>query len=130
MKEEQQTPTPGERIWNQIQNVLGVISWIIIVLSIVWMTIRIIKINHERALIKDDPVSTEAIITRIADPTKGGLAVYYEYQVKDSVYHDYDRPGNKTVKTLSVGQKIPITYQRTNPSNSMMQHEKLFGSSN
>jgi len=127
-KEEPLPPSLWKRIWNILSDIVGWVSVVIIIASIIYMVCRLIKVTHERALIKDDPGRTEAIITRIANPTKGGYAVYYEYEVDGVHYRDFDRPGNKTVKTLHTGQTIPIDYQQSNPANSKMTHSKLFES--
>ena len=86
--------------------------------------IVIIHDNHiRRNQIKDNPVETEAVITKIG--RKGFLRgryahtrpVYYDYYVGDSLYHGmiYERK----VNNMKVGHTIKITYEKDNPSNSM-----------
>ena len=80
--------------------------------------------NHiRRNQIKDNPVETGAVITKIG--RKGFLRgryahtkpVYYDYYVGDSLYHGmiYERK----VNNMKVGHTIKITYEKDNPSNSM-----------
>ena len=79
--------------------------------------------NHiRRNQIKDNPVETEAVITRIGKKEywrgrHSGTPVYYDYYVGDSLYHGmiYERK----VNNMKVGHTIKITYEKDNPSNSM-----------
>ena len=79
--------------------------------------------NHiRRKQIKDNPVETEAVITRIGKKEywrgrHSGTPVYYDYYVGDSLYHGmiYERK----VNNMKVGHTIKITYEKDNPSNSM-----------
>ena len=86
--------------------------------------IVIIHDNHiRRNQIKDNPVETGAVITKIG--RKGFLRgryahtkpVYYDYYVGDSLYHGmiYERK----VNNMKVGHTIKITYEKDNPTNSM-----------
>ena len=73
-----------------------------------------------RNRIKNNPIETEAIITRIGDATRYiGPLVYYDYYVEDSLYQCIAAPGHKIADQLRVGQTIIITYEKDNPSNSM-----------
>ncbi len=79
--------------------------------------------NHiRRNQIKDNPVETEAVITRIGKKEywrgrHSGTPVYYDYYVGDSLYHGmiYERK----VNNMKVGHTIKITYEKDIPSNSM-----------
>lgn len=85
--------------------------------------IVIIHDNHiRRNQIKDNPIETEAVITRIGKKEywsgrHSGTPVYYDYYVGDSLYHGmiYERK----VNNMKVGHTIKITYEKDNPSNSM-----------
>ena len=95
-----------------------VIFFVLIIYSIVT-----IHDNHiRRNQIKDNPVETEAVITRIGKKEywsgrHPGTPVYYDYYVGDSLYHGmiYERK----VNNMKVGHTIKITYEKDNPSNSM-----------
>ena len=90
--------------------------------------IVIIHDNHiRRNQIKDNPVETEAVITRIGKKEfwRGRHAhtkpVYYDYYVGDSLYHGkiYESTKERETNNMRVGNTIKITYERDNPSNSM-----------
>ena len=91
-------------------------------------SIVIIHDNHiRRNQIKDNPVETEAVITKIGRRgiLRGRYAhtrpVYYDYYVGDSLYHGiiYESTKERETNNMRVGNTIKITYERDNPSNSM-----------
>ena len=83
--------------------------------------------NHTRRnQIKDNPVETEAVITKIGRKEflrgrHAGTPVYYDYYAGDSLYHGkvYTNGKERKANNMDVGHTIKITYQRDNPSNSM-----------
>lgn len=98
-------------------------AYLVIIFVLFINAIVIIHDNHiRRNQIKDNPVETEAVITKIG--RKGflrgrhlGTPVYYDYYVGDSLYHGmiYERK----VNNMKVGHTIKITYEKDIPSNSM-----------
>lgn len=98
----------------------------LLVIYFVFCIISFIVIVHDnhirRNQIKDNPVETEAVITKIGRKEfwrgrHAGTPVYYDYYVGDSLYHGmiYERK----VNNMKVGHTIKITYENGNPSNSM-----------
>ena len=84
--------------------------------------------NHiRRNQIKDNPVETEAVITKIGRKEfwRGRYVhtkpVYYDYYVGDSLYHGkiYESTKERETNNMRVGNTIKITYEKDNPSNSM-----------
>ena len=108
-------------------------SWLCLALFVIYFVFSIIyaivKIhdNHiRRNQIKDNPVETEAVSTRIGkkDILRGrhsGTSVYYDFYDADSLYHGiiYTTGKERKANNMVVGHTIKITYERDNPSNSM-----------
>lgn len=104
-------------------------AFLVIIFLLFINAIVIIHDNHiRRNQIKDNPVETEAVITKIG--RKGFLRgrhyahtkpVYYDYYVGDSLYHGkiYESTKERETNNMRVGNTIKITYERDNPSNSM-----------
>lgn len=102
------------------------LAFALVVIYFVFCIINFIVIVHDnhirRNQIKDNPVETEAVITKIGRKEfwrgrHAGIPVYYDYYVGDSLYHGmiYERK----VNNMKVGHTIKITYEKGNPSNSM-----------
>ncbi len=102
------------------------LAFALVVIYFVFLIIYSIVTIHDnhirRNQIKDNPVETEAVITRIGKKEywsgrHSGTPVYYDYYVGDSLYHGmiYERK----VNNMKVGHTIKITYEKDNPSNSM-----------
>ena len=100
------------------------LAFALIVIFFVFLIIYSIVTIHDnhirRNQIKDNPVETEAVITRIGKKEYWGprsTPVYYDYYVGDSLYHGmiYEIK----VNNMKVGHTIKITYEKDNPSNSM-----------
>ena len=100
----------------------------LIVIYFVFCIINFIVIVHDnhirRNQIKDNPVETEAVITKIGKKDFGrysGTPVYYDYYDGDSLYHGiiYVRGRKRKANNMEVGHTIKITYEKGNPSNSM-----------
>lgn len=102
------------------------LAFALLVIYFVFLIIYSIVTIHDnhirRNQIKDNPVETEAVITRIGKKEywsgrHSGTPVYYDYYVGDSLYHGmiYERK----VNNMKVGHTIKITYEKDNPSNSM-----------
>lgn len=108
------------KLWTVLFKTFGWLSVLYVVFGLVYGIDRICYWINLRSDINQNPGYIEAEITRIADPTRGGLTVYYDYRVNDSIIHGFGRPGNKTVKTLYVGRKIPIKYDKNHPSHSII----------
>ncbi len=120
-------PTKWEKTRNILTYIIGIPCLVIGTVLVIMMLAGGIKTHYNRAQIKKEPVRSEATITGFGDKRRaGGRKVYYEYVDNGVVYQGWDRPGDKTVETLKVGQIIPIDYQKSDPSNSMMLHDKLF----
>lgn len=106
-------------------------AFALLVIYFVFCIINFIVIVHDnhtrRNQIKDNPVETEAVITRIGKKEfwrgrHAGIPVYYDYYVGDSLYHGkiYTRSKKeRDTNNMRVGNTIKITYERDNPSNSM-----------
>jgi len=98
-------------------------EWLCFTIVVLCFIYIIVKISHNymrRNRIKNNPIETEAVITRIGDATRYiGPLVYYDYYVEDSLYQCITAPGHKIADQLRVGQTIKITYEKDNPSNSM-----------
>lgn len=106
------------------------LAFVLLVIYFVFCIINFIVIVHDnhtrRNQIKDNPVETEAVITRIGKKEfwRGrhtGIPVYYDYYVGDSLYHGkiYESTKERETNNMRVGNTIKITYERDNPSNSM-----------
>ncbi|MBP5326457.1 MAG: hypothetical protein J6Y98_00920 [Bacteroidales bacterium] len=98
-------------------------EWLCIAFVVFFLVYASVNIPYnyiQRNHIKNNPVETEAVITRIGDATRWiGPCVYYDYYVEDSLYHVEVAAGHKIADQLRVGQTINITYEKDNPSNSM-----------
>lgn len=103
----------------------------LVVIFFVFCIINFIVIVHDnhirRNQIKDNPVETEAVITKIGRKEfwRGRYVhtkpVYYDYYVGDSLYHGkiYESTKERKANNMEVGHTIKITYEKGNPSNSM-----------
>lgn len=104
-------------IWIIIKEVYGWICFILVVLSAIAIVCQFTYQIIKRYKIKQDPVRVEATITHIGESTRWiGPTIYFDYQVKKSIYHGQCCPGSRTAKQLHVGQKIIIEYENGNPS--------------
>lgn len=75
----------------------------------------------KRHRVTQDPVETEAIVTSIGKPTKGGgPTIYYRYQVNGSTLQGRYNPGTKEAKKIHIGQTIVINYERSDSTNSIV----------
>lgn len=106
-------------------------EWLCFTIVVLCFIYIIVKIPHNymrRNRIKNNPVETEAVITKIG--RKGFLRgrhyahtkpVYYDYYVGDSLYHGiiYESTKERETNNMRVGNTIKITYEKDNPSNSM-----------
>ena len=106
------------------------LAFALVVIYFVFCIINFIVIVHNnhirRNQIKDNPVETEAVITKIGrkEVWRGrhaGTPVYYDYYDGDSLYHGiiYVRGRKRKANNMEVGHTIKITYEKGNPSNSM-----------
>lgn len=105
------------------------LAFALVVIFFVFCIINFIVIVHDnhvkRNQIKDNPVETEAVITKIGKKDFGrysGTPVYYDYYVGESLYHGkiYTRSKKeRKANNMEVGNTIKITYEKDNPSNSM-----------
>ena len=110
----------GKAIFNLLKNGWGWLCFTIVVLCFIYIIVKIPHNYMRRNRIKNNPIETEAVITRIGDATRYiGPLVYYDYYVEDSLYQCIAAPGHKIADQLRVGQTIKITYEKDNPSNSM-----------
>ena len=113
----------GKSIVKLLKDWLAFALLVIYFVFLIIYSIVTIHDNHiRRNQIKDNPVETEAVITRIGKKEywrgrHSGTPVYYDYYVGDSLYHGmiYERK----VNNMKVGHTIKITYEKDNPSNSM-----------
>ena len=106
------------------------LAFALLVIYFVFLIIYSIVTIHDnhirRNQIKDNPVETEAVITRIGKKEywsgrHPGTPVYYDYYVGDSLYHGkiYESTKERETNNMRVGHTIKITYEKDNPSNSM-----------
>ena len=92
----------------------------LVVASVIYIVFKITTNHIKRKHIENDPVVTEAVLTKIGQGSRHvGQRIYYDYYVGDSLFHGNAVLGNKMAKNMVVGQTIKITFEKANPSNSM-----------
>lgn len=107
-----------KKLWNGTKWGFYWFCFILVVASFIYICYAVPKNFYERHRINKDPVYMDARITEIGSIPRVGPIVYYSYTVDDSVYHSHGGWNRKKRKELIVGDRIPIKYERGNPSNS------------
>lgn len=109
--------------WSWLFSALIVLAF---VLFVIYFIISIHNNNIRRNQIKNNPVETEGVITKIGKNVGfrgrySSTPVYYDYYDGDSLYHGmiYTKGKEREANNMMVGHTIKITYERDNPSNSM-----------
>ena len=114
----------AKSIINLLKNVWYWLCFALVVVTFIYVLYKIPHNAIQRNHIEKNPVTTEAVITRIGESSRWvGAPIYYDFYVGDSLYHGIFYKSKKTIEAnnMRVGQTINITYEKDNPSNSMFE---------